>query len=363
MRRSPPPARSLLRRALIPLLTVGLLLLALCYRLVVQGGLLLDIAHQAPGPCRPLTGVPGPEDFALDRERGVLYISSHDRRQPATQGAIYQVELRHPLTELRAVRLPGDYPQDFHPHGLSLLVRPGGARRLYVVSHPGAGHGSSSLDFGDRHRIELLDIGAAGLQQAGALTGPELQNPNDLHVLAEDDLYVTRDHGATSAGGRTVEDVLGLRRSSVLHYDGRRFQVAVTGLGYANGITGRAGRLFVAAVLDRAIHEYAIDGPGRLRPLRLLPLPAGPDNLEPDEAGDLWLGAHPAPVRFLLHAHDPGQRSPSQVLRVPLSGGAPQVVYADPGAELSGSSVAVRAEGLLLIGAVFSPHALACAAP
>jgi arylesterase/paraoxonase len=331
--------------------------------LLFFGGLAYPVRHQAPGPCRLLAGVPGPEDFALDRERGVLYISSHDRRQPRTPGAIFALDVNQPLSGLAARRLPGDYPQGFYPHGLSLYVTPAGERRLYVITHPGLARARSALDFGTEHRIDIFAATEQGLRYRGAIRSTALQNPNDLYVRAEDDIYVTRDHGATTPGGKFLEDFLPLSRASVLHFDGRELREAATGITYANGITGSGGRLYVAACLGRAVLEYAIDLPGQLRLLRTLPLGAAPDNLELDSRGALWTGAHRSPLRFLGHAHSAARPAPSQAVRLSLADGQAQVVYADPGGEISGSSVAVRTGRLLLIGAVFDRHMLACEVP
>lgn len=341
------------------------LLVALGERLFVQGGLAVRVGHRQPGPCRALGEVPGPEDFALDRERGLLYVSSHDRRQPWLPGAIYRIDLHRPFADLAARRLPGEYPPDFYPHGISLLQggAPGSAPRLYAVVHPGLARARTALDFGTTHRIDIFRVEDGMLRYHGALRDPLLQNPNDLHVRAEDDLYVTRDHGATAPGGKFLEDLFSLRRSSVLHFDGRRFRVAAAGIGYANGVTAVGNRLYVAACLERAVREYAIEAAGQLRPLRTFPVGTAPDNLEPDQAGDLWFGAHAAPLRFMAHARSAATPAPSQAVRLSPRDGRTAVVYEDPGAQISGSSVALRVPGLLLIGAVFDRHVLACREP
>lgn len=337
---------------------MGLLMVGVGYRLIVDGGLLVSVVPHAPGACRQVGEVPGPEDFALDRERKLLYVSSHNRRHPRSRGALYVVDLRQPLAALAARPLRADYPEDFRPHGLSLLIRPGGERLLYAVSHPEAG--PRPLDFGRRHRIEIFAVEGDGLRHAGGLSDEALVNPNDIHVRAEDDIYITRDHGAATPIGKMLEEMLPLARSSILHYNGRSFRVAAEGILYANGVTSAGPRLYVAACLGRAVLEYAIDAPGRLRLQRRLPLPSLPDNLEWDEHGELWTATHPAPLLFWAHALNARWRSPSQALRISLPEGSVEQVYANPGTEISGSSVAVSLGDKMLIGAVFERHLLAC---
>lgn len=363
------------RIAVLALGALGLLAAVVGYNLVVHGGALVEVQRHAPGACRVIGEAPGPEDMALDRERGVLYVSSHDRRHPKTLGAIYAADLRRPFGELSLGRLGGAYPERFYPHGVSLYAPPGAAPRLYAISHAGVATATSPLDFGADHRIEVLALEPGGVRSIQTLRGEGLRSPNDLHVRAPDDIYISQDHGASSRPGKLVEEFLRLPRSALLRFDGAAFRPVIEGLRYANGVTGAGDRLYVAEILARQVREYAVEGPGRLRQLRILPLPSAPDNLELGEDGALWIGAHAALFQFLRHAIDPARPSPSQALRLPLGSGPAgaadaaqpaqpaQIIYADPGAEISGSSVAVHAGHLLLLGGVFDPRVIACQLP
>ena len=43
--------------------------------------------------CKRIQGTPGPEDMAIDRETGILYISSHERRGELVDGKLFQLNL------------------------------------------------------------------------------------------------------------------------------------------------------------------------------------------------------------------------------------------------------------------------------
>lgn len=45
----------------------------------------------------------------------------------------------------------------------------------------------------------------------------------------------------------------------------------------------------------------------------------GVDNLEWDEEGNLWVGAHPKLLKFLSHASDANKKSPSHVIKIELN--------------------------------------------
>src|SRR6185369_14417475 len=99
---------------------------------------------------------------------------------------------------------------------------------------------------------------------------------------------------------------------------------------------------------------------GSLTPVRSLFLNAGPDNIDVDADGSLWIAAHPKLLDFLAHAKDAKKLSPSMVIKLDPAAedGALKTIYANLGDEMSGSSVAVSDGKHLAIGAVFEPKYL-----
>ena len=90
-----------------------------------------------------------------------------------------------------------------------------------------------------------------------------------------------------------------------------------------------------------------------------IPLGSGPDNIEIDEHGDLWIGSHPKLLRIEAHRDDSTTLSPSQVLHVTPDGKVDEV-YLDDGSTISGSSVAAVRGNRLLIGEIFDEGFLDC---
>jgi arylesterase/paraoxonase len=177
---------------------------------------------------------------------------------------------------------------------------------------------------------------------------------------------VTRDHGYSSKWGRRLEEYLHLKKSSVLYYDGQEFRVVAEGLAYANGINASPDGLllYVAATLEGKIRVYSRDPEdGALSLQDEVFLNTAVDNIEVDEEGVLWVGAHPKPLDFLEYSQNAKALSPSQVLRVALQeGGTYHVkqVHLSDGRYLSGSSVAAKWRQHLLIGSVFDRRFLIC---
>ncbi len=95
---------------------------------------------------------------------------------------------------------------------------------------------------------------------------------------------------------RGLEDYLKLRRSNVVFYDGSRFSEAASGIGYANGVnvSPDGKTIYLCAVTELALHVYDRDpASGKLLLREKIKLGTGVDNIEKDEAGGLWIGAHP----------------------------------------------------------------------
>jgi arylesterase/paraoxonase len=309
------------------------------------------------GKCKAVAGVVGPEDITIHPRTGVAYVSGCDRRAiqagGSGGGAIFGYDLNAVAAE--PVNMTPDADRDFRPHGIGLFVGEAGHDVLFVINHQGG-----------RHSIEVFDLRKGELTHRQTLTSPILVSPNDIVGVGPDSFYVTNDHRYPSGWKRTLEDYLRLQRSNVLYYDGSKFVEAASGIGYANGINvspdGRT--LYVCSITEGGLHVYDRDPvSGKLEHREEIDLDTGVDNVEIDEDGDLWIGAHPQLLTVAKHFKDPETLSPSQVLHLtPLPGGGYDVeeIYLDEGDEISASTVAAVRGNRLLIGAIFEAKFLDC---
>jgi len=363
------------RRWKIPLIALlGLVAAIVAYigYIYVLAGELKSIDPHFAGSCRQVEGVVGPEDIAIAPGSTIAYISADDRRASLAgrpvPGAIFTYDLADP----RAVPTNATPQADasFHPHGIGTWVAPDGRMLLFVVNHPGASLFGETMGPGPAHTIEVFERTADGkLAHKRRIAGDELISPNDIAPVGEDRFYVTNDHGSSSGLGRKLEEYLRLPRANVLYYDGKRFVEVADDLRYANGIAVSAdgAKLFVATITSFAVSVFDRDAAtGALTPAEEIDVGTGPDNIEIDAAGDLWIGAHPQLLTFASYAKDPTVLSPSQVLRVTRGrDGRFEVteMFLSRGDDLSGSSVAAWRDGRLLIGSVFDRHFLDCRIP
>jgi len=341
----------------------------LVVRLFWIAGAFKTLEPHFDGTCENVPVPPGPEDLVVDRATRNVFLSSTDRRAMLAggdaRGDIYLLALGDLAT---AVPLTQGVPADFRPHGLSLYVAPDGAKTLMAINHPKAGgHVVEFYDMAETPR----DDGTVGvaLVHRRSVAGGAMRSPNDVAASGPGSFYITNDHGSTSALGFQLETYLALPRGNVVYFDGAEFSVVAEGFRYANGIalSPDGGHVYVAETTGHRLSSFARDGAtGALDIAGTLDIETGLDNIDVDENGDLWIGAHPDSIAFLGHAGDAAKLSPSEVLKVKTENGIPvsaEQVYLDAGDEMSGSSVAVVVGGKMLVGDVFEPKILVCDLP
>ena len=339
---------------------------------LIAGGFLLktysdagefkEIKARFNGNCHTITGVLSSEDIAVDRKSGMAFISSTDRRSlwsnggRAGRGSIFGLDLNSPDSKL--IPFPTGFAREFNPHGIGLWREEDGKLMLFAVNHTREGH-----------FIEIFEKEGDRLIHRESITDPLMHSPNDVAPTGARTFYVTNDHGYTTRFGRMMEEYLPLAKSFVLYFDGNAFKMVAEGLAYANGINlntdGTA--VYVAATVGHEVLVYDREREnGNLTLRHTIGLGTGPDNIDVDEKGDLWIGCHPKLLTFVAYSKDAEKLSPSQVIKVGLQGPGKfnvEEIYLDTGESLSGSSVAAAFEDTLLIGSVFDKKFLRCSLP
>jgi arylesterase/paraoxonase len=331
------------------------------FRILNAAGYFNEVTPHFAGKCQTVEGVVGAEDMELDRATGVLFLSSQDRRPAADgtykSGAIYLALVDKP--EMSPVPLI-ENDDTFHPHGLSLFVDKTDRKTLAVVNHTGTGD-----------EVRLFDVtdtpdDAVKLTLRRTITHPLMRSLNDVTLISHEAFYATNDHGSETEFGKFLETWLLLPRANAVYYDGNDARVVATGFNYANGINRNidASEIYIAEATGRAIQTFRRNlTTGELAHTHTLTLAVGPDNLDVDSEGAIWIGAHPRLLDFLAHAEDSKKLSPSAVLKVTPAGDDTKVeeIYVNNGEQLSGSSVALHAANRLIIGPVFDAKFLNCA--
>lgn len=323
-------------------------------------GMFRDLEPVSPGECNEIAGFVGPEDIALDRQRGHAFVTSADRfgvfnEQRPPNGDIMLMDLSGGLPEPRSLApMP---PEDFFPHGLDLWIGPEGERRLFVVNHGRTGHD---------HSVEIFRVAADGaLTHMETIRSDLFIDPNDVAAMGPRSFYATNLYGSESRPGRMLENYLMVPRANVVFFDGAQMREVVSGLQVANGIIADASkeRIFVAEIIGKSVTAYDRAPDGALERRWRLDLPMAPDNLTLGPDGAIWAAGHPLLLEISRRMVDAGRLSSSEVIRIRWKGREEPIyetVYLDRGDGISAASVAAVHEDDLYIGSVFAPHILRC---
>jgi hypothetical protein len=331
----------------------------------------------------------GPEDITIDHEWGVAFISSQMRQRrlggkEARQGGVFCLDLNDPAA--KPGNLTENLPEEliepdgaFHPWGISLYRdERSGARRLFVINHR---NNDPNLWGRQRSTVEVFDVRKNAAAPSKARVRLEhvrtlvdeyhLVFPNNLAATGLDSFYLVNNSGVRFSFLRPLEFLLPLGLGTVVYCHYGEFTTVTNGIKDGVGIAvDRSGhRLYVSAFSDKKILVFEIDprNPGRVNPTPTdIPLPIGPDNLEWDKHGNLWVAGSPSPLQTGAYIIGLWSEAPSMVIRIEAGDphSWPQIVFTDDGTNIKASSVAAyydeNGEHRLLIGAPCDDHVVIC---
>ncbi len=309
--------------------------------------------------CRPLAQIAGAEDIVIDREEGLAFVSSTDRKalvvdgKTDVRGEIYSLDLSDGNSGPQS--LTALTPADFRPRGLSLLRAPDGSRILFAVNQPSSG----------RHAVERWRITDDGLQHLGSARDEKvLDSPNDVAAVGPEQFYVTND-GGSSILTLMLDFMLQRTRSTVVYFDGGKARVVAEGFGFANGISVSADgkTVYVADTFRRTLEIFEREPTsGSLKPTGSVFFGTGVDNIDIDPNDVLWIAAHPRLIDFMRYFSGGLRISPSQITRAaPIEGGRDvRTVLLDLGETISAASVAASYGDRYLVGSVSGPNVMSC---
>ena len=297
--------------------------------------------------------LPGVEDMAIAREDSLLILSVDDRasRRDGKTGpkGLFLVDLRK--TPFEAIPLTDHLDFPFFPHGLSIFPLDSGKYSLMAINHVDG-----------EHSVEHFLLFGKELYHQKTIRDSNFISPNDLVMVGAEEFYYSNDHGYTNGPGIFAENYLGLKASNVGYSDGFSAEIKAEKIAYANGMQydPKEKLLFVASVRSFMVKVYRADKDWNLTHLEDIPVASGVDNIELDESGQLWIGAHPNLMAFASYAAGKSPISPSEVIRINYQPEKSKVesIFTDPGDLISGSSVALPWGDYLFIGNVMDSKVL-----
>lgn len=334
-------------------LIIVALIITFVANILVSTGFFRTVENKGDWTIEKEIEVPGAEDITIMANDSFAIISSTDRKTlPSTEeefGDLYFMDLTSGNYSLK--NLTEDFKIPFAPHGISIYKTSYGYK-VIAINHTPTGH-----------QLEVFKLIGNSLIHEKTISDPALISPNDVVMVDENNFYVTNDHGYTAGIGKFAEEYLGLSVSNVVYFDGEKFSTVADGIAYANGINYDEKRklIYVASPRKFTVKVYSQLHDGTLEFIEDIACGTGVDNIELDEEGVLYVGAHPNLLHFKAYATGSKETSPSEIITIHYTGKGDYTVesiYTNDGSAMSASTVAASFGNNVLMGNVMDSKML-----
>ncbi len=338
-------------------MTAVMLVLALVFfvgRMLWANGLFSSAQTGFSGSCRVLSNIPGVTDIEV--AGGMAYVAVANARGPRDGDGIYVLPLDGTG---RLTRLAGT-PRDFHPRGLGLYRSPDGSG-VFLLAVNRRSTGRFSID-----SFEVTNpVTGPALVAQGTIGSGLLTDPQDVAASGAGSFYVTNGI-AMPAFLRPLADWGAVPGSSILYFNGMMFRTVAEDVYGVRGLllTPDGNHLLVASLTTRSLQSFGREMmTGNLTEAGSLTLDIAPEKITLDSRGEVWVAGHASLIQWRDFLTDPDHRPSSQVFRVSLASGVPQLaqqVYGNGGGDIAAAGVAASAGKRLLIGSSLDGKLLDC---
>jgi hypothetical protein len=317
-----------------------------------------EIARAGAVNCRRVDFIQYVEDFAVAKPLDAVFAADS---RGGTEGLHAFRVSKDGAVERIKLRVSGWPGRRLVAHGLDFL-QADGKSWLFVVNL-----GATP------HSVEVFRVKstAAGLDLAweGTIRSKVITSPNDVRALSLSEVYVSNDwvNGLVEQSGNIVKCQFKPKNaddSCESAFERGKEPV----INYANGLAsytqGSKRFLLNAATLGNVVDIYRVNDHSRLVAYRSIHLKFGPDNIQFDGEGRLWIASLPEPRKIALRDAMPfAFRIPTQVSYVPFVPGPGREVkvFHDDGRIINAATAAVFYHGLVFMTAASDQRSYACA--
>ncbi len=335
------------------MLLVILGLAAYVLNILASAGVFRKLEYQTERAILKKVGLPGAEDIMVSYTDSFAIVSSTERssfpRLEQEKGGLYLIDLKS--DDYAPILLTEGFDRPFAPHGIS-MYRSGELYYITAINH------TTSGEF-----IEKFRLSKGVLTPIETYSDALMISPNDLVMINENQFYFTNDHKYLSGFKKFLEEYAGLKGGNVVFYDGKQFKIAAAKIAYANGINYSLTKdeLYVSSPRNFQIYVFDASTHGTLASKGIIKCGTGIDNLELDEEGNLWTGAHPNLLRFKAYSTNKRETAPSEILKINYRSVEDydiECLYLEDGSSMSGSSVAAPFGDKVLLGNVMDEEFL-----
>ncbi|KAI8970681.1 hypothetical protein BDB01DRAFT_731558 [Pilobolus umbonatus] len=298
----------------------------------------------------------------------------HLGNKERVNGGIWRVDSRQTSPVVEKFNIDEFEQRDnFHPLGMAIDIDPKTGQELLLVVN---------LPYKDKASVEVFSVDGLQLTHKRTIRHPKMSSPNSLYVFHDDrfmgdvpSFFFSQDHYFSFIPLKMVENIL-FGFSYVGFYNARLNDVekGVTGMMFANGLTGDDEHLYVAETYRRTVKQYKIavkSYPNDVHPRVTLnyvseaKFDMAVDNLQYDaQKKEVYVAGHPKPLQFMLYTFTQDKSSvvapPSQVARWNPSSGHTQLVLEEDGSYFGGATTAIVDGQSLIVSSLVDTGLLIC---
>lgn len=330
-------------------------------RAMTRMGEFSSLVPRFDGTCQvKLQNITGIEDLKIfqNADKRLIALSSYDRIAAKSdknlEGAIYVFDINGidnatPIGSFKA-------PNGFAPVGIDVS----------------SNFGLAAINSKNGAKIELFDFKEKEWRFNKTVRIDGALRLNDVAFLDDVRFYVTNESDYPRDGLKNfVANFFDADKSgSIYYYDGEKSRKVATRLSFANSVTITKDKkyLIASATLGRELRFYKIDADNSLKLIQTVFLGTGIDNLNIDEDGRIFAGAHPRIFSVTKKFWFPKNTTPSQAIVIEptpdFSGGnVDQVFLSDGKTNLGTISVAAKYGNQIFMGSVFDKGIMVCDLP
>ncbi|MFN4234114.1 MAG: hypothetical protein ACK4IK_04845 [Bacteroidia bacterium] len=301
-----------------------------------------------PTSIEKITIAPGPEDMVLDTffTQARLIISCNSRRKnEKTFSEIMQYDLTSGETSI--LKRINDSTKYFNPHGIDIR-KIGDEVWLYVISHN---------DNENKQEVITYKVYENSLVYIQTYTHPLIVSPNDIGIASDGSFYITND---AKKRNNNLEKIFAKRNSTIIYMQTQlngETKIAAQKLAFANGILVLDSIVYISTTQLKELNKYKILANGTLLKIKNLAPIKGMDNIS---IYNDWLiiTAHSNFLKFIKHASNSKNKSPSNVYAINRKTGECKILFSDNGKKISAASTALIYNGNIYISQVFDDFLL-----
>ena len=287
----------------------------------------------------------GPEDMALDTFGNVprILVSCDSRRESRESGWIYCIDLNTERTyELKRTNEPSSLV--FHPHGMDLVKNKNSAIYLYLVSHD---------DVKNEQAILQYQLIGTELRFTKKYTDSLLISPNDVCATSDGLIFTGNEFHKRNV---LLPALFGMKTGNFIRFENDSWSVQSKGYCYANGLAVYKNQLLTVGTRNKYLYASSIHAEGVSNKEKIARV-SGADNMMLD-GNFAYVACHVKPFRFLKHAKNPKNSTPTVVYAIDLETHKKKLVYSNNDAHFNGASTALYFNGKLYLSQVFEPTIL-----